>query len=163
MLYSMSQEQHQQLDTILLDLLARAEAEGVFLCDRGGNILVQNTTEQYRHEENIAALAAGSFFATRELAKLIGEPEFKYIFHRGAQTSVYMQQTACDMLLMVVFGKQSNPGLVKLYSDETSRALETVLKVMTGDVKGQQRLAPTEIEIDDTKEPFKRVPGVGAT
>ncbi|MBN1268013.1 MAG: roadblock/LC7 domain-containing protein [Kiritimatiellae bacterium] len=163
MLYSMSQEQHRQIDNILLDLLARAEAEAVFLCDRGGNILVENTTEHYKHEENIAALAAGSFFATRELARLIGEPEFRYIFHRGETTSVYLQHAAADMLLMVVFGKQSNPGLVKLYSDESTRALDTVLRTMLNASRPGQRLTAAEIEIDDSKEPFKRVRGVGAS
>lgn len=162
MLYAMSEEQHKLIDNILVDLLARAEAEAVFLCDRGGNILVENTTEHYHHEENIAALAAGSFFATRELARLIGEPEFRYIFHRGETTSVYMQHVAGDMLLMVVFGKQSNPGLVKLYADESSRALDSVLRAVTSARRGP-RLAAAELDLDETEEPFKRVPEVGAS
>ncbi|MCK5843958.1 MAG: roadblock/LC7 domain-containing protein, partial [Victivallales bacterium] len=113
MQYIISREESQEIEAILLDLLVRAEAEAIFLCDKGGNIVAQNTTEQYAHEENIAALAAGSFYATRELARLIGEPVFRYIFHRGDKTSIYMQNTIKDMLLLVVFGRQSNPGLVK--------------------------------------------------
>lgn len=160
MLQSLTQEVNEKIDAILLDLLVRAEAEAIFLCERGGNILTQQTTEQYKHEENIAALAAGSFYATRELARLIGEPEFRYIFHRGDKTSVYMQNTANDMLLLVVFGKESNPGLVKLYSDESSRDLGLLMDSLADSDQGRQSLAAAEIEIDDTKEPFKRVPGV---
>lgn len=155
----MTQEEHKKIQATLLDLVIRAEAEAAFLCDHGGNILAQSTTEQYMHEENIAALAAGSFYATRELARLIGEPEFRYIFHRGDKTSIYMQNTARDMLLMVVFGKESNPGLVKLYADETSRELEAVLQDMADPSRQRQIPSPGEIKIDDTRELFKRASG----
>ena len=158
MLQSLSKEDSERLGVILLDLLVRAEAEAIFLCDRGGNIIAQNATAQYSHEENIAALAAGSFYATRELAKLIGEPVFRYIFHRGDRTSIYMQNTIKDMLLLVVFGTQSNPGLVRLYADDCSRALQVMSETSNFvDLTGGTR-SHMEIEIDDTTEPFKRVP-----
>jgi predicted regulator of Ras-like GTPase activity (Roadblock/LC7/MglB family) len=150
MQFNLSVEKSTEIEAVLLDLLVRAEAGAVFLCDRGGNILVQNTTEEYQHEENIAALAAGSFFATRELARLIGEPVFQYIFHRGERTSIFMQQSAGDTLLLVVFGKESNPGLVKLYADETCRSLKKLIEsAMT------QPQSAVEIVIDDRKDLFK--------
>lgn len=159
MQYTLNKEQSKEIEALLLDLLVRAEAEAVFLCDRGGNIITQNTTEQYQHEENIAALAAGSFYATRELARLIGEPVFRYIFHRGDKTSIYMQNTIKDMLLLVVFGRQSNPGLVKLYADDCCRSFETISNSLDFAKQGGQAGTPAmEIQIDDTKEPFKRVP-----
>ncbi|HNR94756.1 MAG TPA: roadblock/LC7 domain-containing protein [Kiritimatiellia bacterium] len=141
-----------KIDEILLNLVVRAEAEAVLLCDRGGNIVAQNTTERYHQEDNIAALAAGSFYATRELARLIGEPVFRYIFHRGEKTSLYMQTTSIDMLVVVVFGKDSNPGLVKLYGDEACAALEELC--------AQNAASPEEhsetLELDSTKTMFRR-------
>ncbi len=157
MQYSLTKEQNTEIEAVLLDLLVRAEAEAIFLCDRGGNIVTQNTTEQYSHEENIAALAAGSFYATRELARLIGEPIFRYIFHRGDRTSIYMQNTIRDMLLLVVFGRESNPGLVKLYADDCHRALDALSHNFDADsTGGGPKIA--NIEIDATKELFKRAP-----
>ena len=152
MYYSMTRELSKKIETLLSDLLVRAEADAVFLCDRGGNIMAQKTTEHYVHEENIAALAAGSFFATRELARLIGEPEFKYIFHRGDRTSIYMQHTPLDMLLMVVFGKASNPGIVRLYAEETVRSLAPHIEK----IAGPDETVGLNIEIDRSQEPFKR-------
>ena len=98
----MTEEQTRRLDTVLITLRQRSEAQAVFLTDRGGNILAENKDQTYSKEDNIIALAAGSFFATRELARLLGEPEFKCVFHQGSQTSVYMQSTASDLLMLVV-------------------------------------------------------------
>ncbi len=157
MQYIISREESEAIEAVLLDLLVRAEAEAIFLCDKGGNIVAQNSTEQYTHEENIAALAAGSFYATRELARLIGEPVFRYIFHRGDKTSIYMQNTAKDMLLLVVFGRQSNPGLVKLYADDCTRELAAMNEKQKLSGGAQNSTSDMEIVIDDTAEPFKRV------
>ncbi|NIR01477.1 MAG: roadblock/LC7 domain-containing protein, partial [Gemmatimonadales bacterium] len=32
---------------------------------------------------SLAALAAGAFASTREIARLVGEPEFTVLFHQG--------------------------------------------------------------------------------
>lgn len=118
MLTGLTEEQCRKVDDLLLELLVRAEAEAVFLCNRGGYILAESVVQEYEQNDNIAALAAGSFFATREIARLVGEPEFRCVFHQGDRKGIYMQNTTTDLLVVVVFGRQSNPGLAKLCSEE---------------------------------------------
>lgn len=150
----LSVQQSQKVEKLLQSLIEKAEAKSIFLTDRGGNILVWSTIEQnYNHEDNIAALAAGSFFATRELAKLIGEPEFKCVFHQGAGRSVFMQSTTTDLLLLVVFGDDSNPGLVKLYSNEAIIALDSFLK--DTDERTPPGASNVKFEIDKSKSLFR--------
>jgi predicted regulator of Ras-like GTPase activity (Roadblock/LC7/MglB family) len=140
MLQSMSTEQSQQMEALLTGLLVKAEALAVFLCDRGGNILAQHSAQDYSQEDTIAALASGSFYATRVLAELLGESEFRQCIHQGSSTSMFMQSMRCDMMVLVVFGRESNPGLVKLYCNEVCQEIDRVSNheqiVATGDGAG---------------------------
>ena len=70
---SLNEKLSQQFSNTLMGLLVKAEAKAVFLCDRGGNILSHSCAENYSHEDNIAALASGSFYATRVLALKAGQ------------------------------------------------------------------------------------------
>ena len=157
MLDGLTEEQSSKVDEVLLDLLVHAEAEAIFLCDRGGNILAENTEKTYQHDDNIAALAAGSFFATRELARLIGEPEFKCAFHQGDRKSMYMQNTEHDLLLMVLFGKASNPGIIKLFTNKTCTALDDFLSTQNTQNSFELSMEGIALEIDDSSQPFRRI------
>ncbi len=152
-------DQIKRMETLLADLLARAEASAVFLCDRGGNIIAEHSARKVPDEDNIIALAAGSFFATRELARLLGEPEFRCVFHQGAKTSLFMQSTtATDLVLLVVFGQESNPGLVKLYASESCKSIDKHYNTKTAAAPASQSM---RFEVDPGKQLFKmaaRVP-----
>lgn len=163
MLCTMTEELHRQIERVLTDLLVRCEGEAVFLCDRGGNILAQSSASLYAREENMAALAAGSFYATRELAKLLGEPEFHCVFHQGQTNSVYMQSTASDMLILVIFGNESNPGLVRLYAGESSQSLDTLMEELEEHSPTHTGASAQMFEIDETKQPFSRASGLGSS
>jgi len=160
MLQAITEDLHLRLENTLTDLLVRAEASAVYLCDRGGNILAQSTSAPCDGEENIAALAAGSFYATREVARLLGEAEFRCVFHQGERMSVYMQSTAGDMLVLVVFGRESNPGLVRLYANESCLNLDR--QMQAAQTPAQRQGPPPVFEIDYTKQPFTRAAGYEA-
>jgi len=144
-------EQSERLGQILVGLLARAEAEAAFLCDRGGNILSRQAVQAYDREDNIAALASGSFFATRVLAGLLGETEFRHVIHQGATHSIFMQSLGCDLLLLVVFGRDSNPGLVRLYGQEACVDIDRCMAA-AGPAPALNRF-----EMDPDQAPFLRV------
>jgi predicted regulator of Ras-like GTPase activity (Roadblock/LC7/MglB family) len=159
MLNGLTEELSLKIDDLLLELLVRAEAEAVFLCNRGGYILADSMVQHYSHNENIAALAAGSFFATREIASLVGEPEFRSVFHQGDCKSIYMQVAAAELLVVVVFGRQSNPGLVKLCASETCRALERAFKKFGQNGEVETLLQSIELNVDGGGQLFSPVAG----
>ena len=155
MLQSMTAEQNQQMEALLAGLLQKAEALAVFLCDRGGNILAQHCAQNYHQEDTIAALASGSFYATRVLAELLGEAEFRQCIHQGSETGMYMQSLSCDLMMLVVFGKESNPGLVKLYGSEVCREIDRLAsrdRVLTQGGGSE----PQSFEMDPTQQLFRR-------
>jgi predicted regulator of Ras-like GTPase activity (Roadblock/LC7/MglB family) len=155
-MFSMTEKSHAQIESLLADLLVRAEGNAVFLCDRGGNILGQSSTNLYSSEENMAALAAGSFYATRELARILGEPEFHCVFHQGDRASLYMQSTSYDLLVLVIFGAESNPGLVRLYASSSVQALDDMMNNAENEEPEPQPV--TVFEIDSTKQAFEKAP-----
>ena len=127
MLTGLTEAQCKTVDRLLMDLLIRSESEAVFLCNRGGYILAESVIREYAQNDNIAALAAGSFYATREIARLVGEPEFHCVFHQGDHKGIYMQNTRSDLLIVVVFGGESSPGLTKLCTEEIVGQLDACL------------------------------------
>ena len=127
------------------------------MCDKGGSIIsLHSRVGKFPQEDNVAALAAGSFFATQELSKLIGQEGFQFVFHQGKEASIYMQGMTSDMLLLVIFDGESNAGLVRLYATQAATTLGKIFEAAEnnaapGTDKGGVRM---QFELDDSVQPF---------
>ena len=77
--------------------------------------------------ESIAALIAGSFAATREMARLLGEEAFSTLFHQGQRESIQISLVGDRALLAIVFDQRTNLGMVRYYAVESVRRLVQVL------------------------------------
>jgi predicted regulator of Ras-like GTPase activity (Roadblock/LC7/MglB family) len=104
------------LDGILAEFLMKAEAELTVVIDRGGNVISQYGDMNVMDVTIIAALAAGSFAATKELAKRIGEIEFNALYHQGNGNHIFMNSVDDDTIMITVFGKKTTVGLVRFYA-----------------------------------------------
>ena len=80
--------------------------------DRGGNVISQFGDMSVMDVTVIAALAAGSFAATKELARRIGEIEFNALYHQGNGSHMFMNSVDDDTIMITVFGKHTTVGLV---------------------------------------------------
>jgi predicted regulator of Ras-like GTPase activity (Roadblock/LC7/MglB family) len=78
----------------------------------------------------IAALAAGSFAATRELARRIGEVEFNALYHQGNGNHMFMNSVDDETIMITVFGSRTTVGLVRFYSTATAQNVANVLKLL---------------------------------
>ncbi len=156
MFSALTEETSRAIDRILRELVEKVEAEAVFFCDRGGNIIASQSASRVDNAENVAALAAGSFFATLQMAKLVGETEFQSMLHQGETTSIYMEGLKDDMILVVVFNKNSNPGLVKLYAKTAHQQLDPFKLSLVYDEKQMRTIPHIELDIDPNAQPFTR-------
>ena len=75
------------------------------MIDRGGNVISQFGDMTVMDVTIIAALAAGSFAATKELARRIGEVEFNALYHQGNGNHIFMNSVDDDTIMITVFGK----------------------------------------------------------
>ena len=145
-----TEEQTRLLTLTLRDLMAQSEAAAVFLTDQGGNTLASVAPAAYQKAENIAALAAGSFSATRELASLIGEKEFRSVHHKGEVSSIYIHSAAGSHLILVIFSRDTPVGLVKLYVEKAVAELDPVLKALSGQDTTSSPPPPGGFELDES-------------
>lgn len=120
------------LDTILAEFLDKAEAELAVIIDRGGNVISQYGDISATDVTIIAALAAGSFAATMELARRIGEVEFNALYHQGNGSHIFMNSIDDDTIMITVFGQRTTVGLVRFYSANTAQAVADLLKSLHG-------------------------------
>ncbi len=116
------------LDGILADFLKKADADLTVVIDRGGNVMSQFGESPLMDVTIIAALAAGSFAATKELARRIGEVEFNALYHQGNGSHIFMNSVDDDTIMITVFGKRTTVGLVRFYTAATALAVSQLLK-----------------------------------
>ena len=116
------------LDGVLGDYLKKTEAELAIVIDRGGNVISQFGDMDLTDVTIIAALAAGSFAATRELARRIGEMEFNALYHQGTSHHMFMNSVDDDTIMITAFGSRTTVGLVRFYAAATAQSVAGILK-----------------------------------
>src|SRR5438270_151212 len=116
------------LDGVLAEFLKKTESELTVVIDRGGNVISQFGDISLMDVTIIAALAAGSFAATKELARRIGEVEFNALYHQGNGSHMFMNSVDDDTIMITVFGPRTTVGLVRFYSTGTAQSVSGLLK-----------------------------------
>ncbi|MCE0497001.1 MAG: roadblock/LC7 domain-containing protein [Methylacidiphilales bacterium] len=121
-------EDQMAIEGQLADFLKKSEALWSALVDKGGNLFAQSGDTGTLDLSILSALAAGSFAATHELAKRLGESEFTALYHEGHGQHILMSALHHDCLLVTIFGEKTNIGLVRFYAQQVTATLNTALK-----------------------------------
>ena len=124
---SFGKEQHDKIEKILIDLSKECDLDAVAVCDSGGNI-VASLSGKHDSFDNAAALAAGSFAATKELASIIGENGFDSIMHRGANKGLLIQAIGAEHIIVIFLGDGSVEGMVRLILKKISAQIASILE-----------------------------------
>jgi predicted regulator of Ras-like GTPase activity (Roadblock/LC7/MglB family) len=124
------------LDGVLAEFLKKTEADLIVVIDRGGNVISQYGDMSAMDVTIIAALAAGSFAATQELARRIGEVEFNALYHQGNGSHIFMNSVDDDTIMITVFGPKTTVGLVRFYSATTAQSVSTLLQSLSREGHG---------------------------
>ena len=94
-------------------LVKDANAKGVFVVDRNGQLISEAGEMRGVDTTSLASLTAGSVAATGGLAKIVGEEEFPVHFHQGQRDNLHITLVH-RMILVVIFDDRSSLGLVRL-------------------------------------------------
>ena len=73
--------------------------------------------------DTISALVAGSFAATKQMAKLLGEEEFSIMFHQGKKDNIQLSLVGERTILAVIFDDSTTLGMVRLYASQIASKL----------------------------------------
>src|SRR3984957_5916212 len=124
----LTMEDQRTIEQRLADFLRKSEAQWSALVDKGGNLFAQSGDTGTLDLSILSALAAGSFAATHELAKRLGEPEFSALYHEGHGQHILMSALHHECLLVTIFGEKTNIGLVRFYAQQITSTLNGLLQ-----------------------------------
>jgi predicted regulator of Ras-like GTPase activity (Roadblock/LC7/MglB family) len=128
--WSFTQEDFSAITESLERFLASANARCALLVDRAGQ-LVATVGEQPAFDPTaFATLTAADFSANDQLAKLIGETDFKTLCHQGETASMYLADVAHRVILVVLFDNATTLGLVRLKMKDTVADLNRLFEAM---------------------------------
>ncbi|MBK7874602.1 MAG: roadblock/LC7 domain-containing protein [Planctomycetes bacterium] len=126
-----------KLEGELDGFLELSGARSALLIDREGHLVTKRGEVQQNSLDSISALVAGSFAATREMARLLGEEEFSTLYHQGQRDSIQVSLVGDRALFAVVFDERTNLGMVRYYASETTRRLDVVLNEVANRAEGE--------------------------
>ena len=121
------EEEINQIDRVLIRLIKEAEAKCALLVDKDGHLLTRQGFTHTLDTTALAALLAGSFASTKEIARLVGEPEFSVLFHQGKKDHIHISLIGERTILVVIFDDRTTIGMVRLYAKEISETLQEIL------------------------------------
>jgi predicted regulator of Ras-like GTPase activity (Roadblock/LC7/MglB family) len=117
-----------QIEALISKMLKGAEAKCALLVDKDGHLITRQGFTHSLDTTALAALLAGSFASTKEIARLVGEPEFSVLFHQGRKDHIHMSLVGDRSILVVIFDDRTTIGMVRLYAKETSIGLSKIFE-----------------------------------
>lgn len=117
-----------RFDAEIDSFLDLSKARCVLMVDRDGHLVTRRGEPMKTSQEAVSALIAGSFAATMEMARLLGESEFSILFHQGKRDSIQLQLVGERTLMAVLFDGRTNLGMVRFYAQETATRLSRIFE-----------------------------------
>ena len=117
--WSFTEDDFEAITTALEHFLRECNARCALLIDRSGQLVATVGDRPNFDPTAFSTLAAADFSANDQLAKLIGEKDFKALFHQGEKESMYLADVARRIILVVLFDNRTTLGLVRLKMRQT--------------------------------------------
>jgi predicted regulator of Ras-like GTPase activity (Roadblock/LC7/MglB family) len=112
----------------LRTFLRNSNANCALLVDKDGHLVTREGQFTSFDVDTISALVAGSFAATKQMAKLLGEEEFALMFHQGKKDNIQLSLIGERTILAVLFDDRTTLGMVRLYSGQIASKLVQVFQ-----------------------------------
>lgn len=146
--FTLSGEMYKDISEVLSDLASKTRAKSIIFADINGHPITQRGRASDIDIPNMTALAAGDFAATVEMSKMVGETQrFKYLYHEGEKTNIYLSSVADNFLLIVIFDTDIALGMIRIYTKRTIDKLEKILEIANAETKE----SPEFIDLKFTK------------
>ena len=119
-------EDIEKISKLLNTFLKNANAKCALLVDKDGHLVTKEGKSASYDLDTVSALVAGSFAATKQMAKLLGEEEFSIMFHQGKKDNIQLTLVGQRTILAVIFDDKTTLGMVRLYSSQVASKLADV-------------------------------------
>ena len=119
-------EDVERINDVLNEFLKLSDSKCNILIDKEGHMVTKAGSTGDIDLQSVSALVAGSYAATREMARLLGEDEFSVLFHQGRKDSIQLTLVGDRTILATVFDERTTIGMVRLYAKEASEKQNAV-------------------------------------
>ena len=113
----------EKIGHVLRELISMSGAKCALLIDKEGHMVAREGATRSFDIDSLSALIAGSFAATREMARMVGEDEFSVMFHQGQRDNLQLTLIDDRTILTVIFDDQTQLGMIRLYSQDAAKQL----------------------------------------
>jgi predicted regulator of Ras-like GTPase activity (Roadblock/LC7/MglB family) len=135
-------EDYRRILALAQRLVRDANAKGVFIVDRNGQLIGEAGEMRGIDTTSLASLTAGCIAATGGLARIVGEEEFPVHFHQGQRDNLHISLISGRIILVVVFDDRSSLGLVRLRVKKAGAQLARVFEEIRKKADREQAAGP---------------------
>jgi len=108
---------------ILQQLREAISPDYLGLISTDGHSIISLSFPGFIDTDAVASLAASSYAATRQLARLLSDSDFTMMFNEGEKLNVHIAQVSDNVLLVVCFRRVANIGKVRVLTNRAIGAL----------------------------------------
>lgn len=125
----LSEASYANVGDVLLDLIRKTHAQAAIFADMDGYPIMHRGNVNDLQISALTALAAGSFSATAEMAKMIGEIDrFRFLYHEGERSNLYLSTVGDGHLIIVAFDSSVALGMIRIFTNLTVTKLNGMLE-----------------------------------
>ena len=121
-------EKNGEVNGILDELVEKTEAITALVISRLGICLWQAGTAASLNSTALAALVAGMFSATKEVANIVGEDQFSILLQQGEKRHIHISLIGSSSMMVIVFEDYSRIGKVRLAARQAAGRLLDALE-----------------------------------
>lgn len=131
-------EQLARINSLIGHLLKESDAKCALLVAKDGRTIAKQGFARALDTDQMGALVAGAFAASKGVAELIGETEFTALFHQGKHESIQIHLLDAKTLLVITFDDRTTVGMVRLVTKAVTGALQDVLQAVYSNPEAEQ-------------------------
>lgn len=116
------------LKPILSEMIMKSNALTALVVSKEGISIAEAGDTSYLNTTALAALVAGMFSATREVARLVGEQQFSILLQQGEKRHIHISLILDSHMLVVVFEDYRRIGMVRHEARQAAERIATELE-----------------------------------
>ena len=125
-----TEEDRAQIEACLQQLRTDTGAGYSMVLDRAGQIIAWESSAERREMVYLGALLAATYASTREIARILHEDGFRTLLQEGLREKVFTETIDDHWLLVVIFDRYTNLGLIKVLARRAAGILAKIAYVV---------------------------------
>ena len=136
----MTNQSTQKKGTLLIleKLVKQTNALNTLLITKEGTVISEAGDTKSLNTTAMAALVAGMFSATREVARMVGEKQFSILLQQGEERHIHISLVTDSAMMVIVFEDYKKIGKVRF---EAKKAGEQLYQQLMSDADSKNDIA----------------------